>query len=182
MLRSFVMFFLLAGCVSSTTEKVNPPTANAILKEALVKAKQENKDVLIIFHASWCGWCHRMDSSINDPACKKYFDDHFVIRYLVVYESKGKENLENPGALELLTRYKGNDEGIPFWLFFDKNGKLLADSKLTAGEGGAKQSNMGCPATESEVTVFVNILRKITIISDAEAAAVFNRFRKNDRP
>lgn len=101
-----------------------PLSADAILKEAYATAAKEKKNVMILFHASWCGWCHKMDTSMNDPKVKNFFTDNYVIRHLVVYESKGKENLENPGALELLTKYKGNDQGIPYWFVFDKNGKL----------------------------------------------------------
>ena len=39
-----------------------------------------------------------MEASINDPSCKKIFDDNYVIAWLDVLEKKGKENLENPGS------------------------------------------------------------------------------------
>src|ERR1700759_516773 len=80
------------------------PTAS-VLKEAYTKAASGNKKVILIFHASWCGWCKKMEASINDPSCAKFFDDNYVIAYLDVLESKGKENLENPGSLDLLKKY-----------------------------------------------------------------------------
>ena len=80
------------------------PIANAVLKKAVVDAGNENKKVLLIFHASWCGWCHKMDSSLNDLSCKKFFDENFVITHITVLESKGKENLENPGGLEMMEK------------------------------------------------------------------------------
>ncbi|MBK7374589.1 MAG: hypothetical protein IPJ02_03205 [Chitinophagaceae bacterium] len=52
---------------------------------------------MLIFHASWCGWCHKMDTSLNDISVKRFFDDNFVITHITVLESKGKERLENPG-------------------------------------------------------------------------------------
>src|SRR6188474_3721732 len=76
-----------------------PASAEEILKEAFATAQKKDKKVLIIFHASWCSWCHKMDTSLNDVSVKKFFDENFVIRHLVVFDSKGKENLENPGAL-----------------------------------------------------------------------------------
>src|SRR5580698_7597634 len=104
-------------------------SADEIMKEAFQTANKENKKVFIIFHASWCGWCHKMDSSMNDKSCKKFFDDNFVIRHLDVDEFKeDKKVLENPGAIELRAKYHGDSCGIPFWLIFDKGGKLLTDS------------------------------------------------------
>ena len=70
----------------------------------------------------------------------------------MVYEASKNKHLENPGALELLSRYGGNDEGIPYWLIFDKEGKLLADSKIRPEGTGlnAPGTNSGCPATKKK--------------------------------
>src|SRR6266516_3751161 len=81
-----------------------PKTTDEILKEATMQAAKSNKNVFIIFHASWCGWCHKMDTAMNDNTVKSFFDDNYIIRHLTVYESKGKEHLENPGALDLLKK------------------------------------------------------------------------------
>lgn len=174
---SFVVLFNTVTAQTST-----PPSANDILKEAYITAAKENKKVMIIFHASWCVWCHRMDSSMNDPACKKFFDDHYVIRHLVVYESKGKENLENPGALDMLKQYKGADQGIPYWFIFDKDGNLLADSKIrpAGADMSAAGDNMGCPASKEEVEAFIDILRKTSSINKQQEKAIADRFRKNE--
>src|SRR6188472_3318713 len=94
-------FFLLFSLLTTVVFAQQVPSADQILKEARAQAAKENKNVMVIFHASWCGWCHKMDTSLNDASVKKFFDDNFVIRHLVVFESKGKENLENPGALEM---------------------------------------------------------------------------------
>lgn len=151
-----------------------PYSADAVLKEACQKAAQNNKNVMIIFHASWCGWCHKMDSSINDPACRDFFQKNYEIRHLTVYESEKNKNLENPGALDMLTRYHGNDQGIPFWLVFDKDGKLLGDSFVSPG------NNSGCPAKEEEVNHLIEVLKKSSSISPQDEEAIRKRFRKND--
>lgn len=159
-----------------------PLSANDILHDALQQATKENKKVFIIFHASWCGWCHKMENSINDKTCKDFFDKNFVIRYLVVDESKDKKNLENPGANELRSKYHGDNEGIPFWLIFDNDGNLVADSQKRP-EGASldtKGENIACPATENEVTYFISVLKKISPISEAEQAAIQKRFRQNE--
>ena len=156
-------------------------SAEMIMREAFVSAKTQNKKVLVMFHASWCGWCHKMDTSLKDASVKKYFDDNFVIRHLVVFESKGKENLENPGALEMITKYEGKDQGIPFWLIFDKDENFLADSRMkTTINGVEKLQNTGCPATKAEVDHFIEILRKTTLLKDDELEKIRIRFRRNE--
>jgi thioredoxin-related protein len=160
-----------------------PPSAEQVLKEAQAEAVKQNKNVFIIFHASWCGWCHKMDSSMNDRSCKRFFDDNYVIRHLVVQESKNKKNLENPGAMELLTRYNGADQGIPYWLVFDKQGKLLADSRIPSadsGTGANKWKNSGCPAAQEEVDYFISVLKKTSSLNDQDAAIIAKRFRENE--
>lgn len=158
------------------------PSANDILKEAYQQAAKENKKVFIMFHASWCGWCHKMDNSMNDPACKKFFDDSYVIRHLVVDEAKDKKGLENHGANELRTKYNGDGVGIPFWLLFDKDGKLLSDSKMRKeGEGPEKGDNIGCPASEKEVASFIEILKKTSSINNDQVEIVRKRFRENEK-
>jgi len=151
------------------------------MKEAFTIAKKQKKKVLVMFHASWCGWCHKMDTSLNDASVKKLFDVNFVIRHLVVLESKGKVNLENPGAVEMLTKYGGKDEGIPYWLIFDQDEKFLADSRMRATINGVeKLQNTGCLASKEEVEYFIEVLKKTTALSDGQLEKIRARFRKNE--
>jgi len=122
-----------------------------------------------------------MDASINDPACKAYFDKSYVIVHLTILESKDKKNLENPGAEDIFNENGGKGSGIPYFLIYDKKGKLLADSKMKYAAKGpdAAPSNMGCPAQDDEVAAFVEILKKTSKISDGEIQAVTERFKKN---
>ncbi len=176
-----IFLILLMAVALGATAQPPPPSADEVLQESFRQAARENKKVFIIFHASWCGWCHKMDTSMNDPSCKKFFDDNFVVRHLVVSESKDKRHLENPGADSLKTRYHGDGLGIPFWLVFDKEGKLLADSKLRKdGEGPEAGENTGCPATEREVDYFINVLKKSTALKEVQLDAIRKRFRENE--
>ncbi len=43
-----------------------------------------------------------MDAAMNEPEMKKFFDDNFVVRHLVVMEAETKKNLENPGAADMM--------------------------------------------------------------------------------
>jgi thiol-disulfide isomerase/thioredoxin len=151
------------------------------MTEAYTAAKAENKKVFVMFHASWCGWCHKMDAAMNEPTIKKFFDDNFVIRPLVVQEPEAKKNLENPGGVEMMKKYHGDKSGIPYWLVFDADGNLRADSKIRAeGDGPEKGNNVGCPASEKEVAYFIEVLKKTTKLQEADLALIVQRFRKNE--
>jgi thiol-disulfide isomerase/thioredoxin len=171
-----ILLFSLRG-----TSQDAPESSDKIMAEAYKLAAKEKKNVMIVFHASWCGWCKKFDASVNDPSCKAYFDKSFVIRHLDILEQPDKKNLENPGATELFNKNGGQGSGIPFFLIYDKNGVLLADSKIRAeGEGPDKPGkNMGCPASDDEVAAFIKLLKKTSKISDAEITAVTERFKKN---
>lgn len=172
---------LLFISIASAFAQKAPLSAEEIMKDAFASAKNQNKKVLVMFHASWCGWCHKMDTSLNDVSVKKFFDDNFVIRHLVVFESKGKSNLENPGALEMITKYEGKDQGIPFWLIFDKDENFLADSRMKQTVNGVeKLQNTGCPASKAEVDYFIEVLKKTTYLKEDELEKIRIRFRRNE--
>jgi len=99
---------------------------------------------------------------MNDPACKNLFDKNYVIKHLVVKESDSNKHLENPGAEDLLKKYKGDKSGIPFWLIFDNEGTFVEDSF------DSKENNLGCPATIEEVTLFIEKLRKTSSLTQSE--------------
>jgi len=175
---SFLLATLLL--VAVVVQAQPAPPAEKVLKDALQRAGREHKSVFIIFHASWCGWCHRMDSIMNNAACKKLFSDNYIVEHLTVMESKDKKNLENPGGQELLTKYNGEGQGIPFWLIFDAKGNLLGDC-LIRPEGAAlttKGENTGCPATKEEVAHFIKVLKKTADLNAAQLAVVEKSFLK----
>jgi len=146
--------------------------ASDVLENAWKQAKIENKNVMVIFHASWCGWCKRMDKNINDPSCKELFERNYIIKHLVVWEAKDKKHLENPGAAELFEKHADKYTGIPFWLVYDKNGKLLTKSFDSNGK------NIGCPASEHEVKVFLEILKKTSDLNEQELSIIKEKFQK----
>ena len=171
---------LLLGC--SLLAQTPPPSATDVLADACRLATKENKKVMIIFHASWCVWCHRMDSSMNDPVCKKLFDDRFVVRHLVVDESDNKKQLETPGGKEMMEKYNGKDVGIPYWLIFGSDGQLLTDSRIRKpGQGPEEGSICGCPATADEVAFFTGVLKKYTDLTDDQLKVIAKRFRENEK-
>lgn len=183
-IKTLFFAFIAMLLVNVAFAQSTPPAAETVLKDALKEAKAQNKKVFIMFHASWCVWCHKMDDSMNDPAVKAYFDKSFVIKHLTVMENKPElKKTENPGAEEMLKKYNSDGFGIPVWFIFDTDGKLLVDSHLRPEGVGMEvkgKNIIGCPAAKEEVDAFVKALKLTTKLKDDELAKIAARFRKND--
>jgi thioredoxin-related protein len=178
-LLSLILIFAIR--VTGLAQTAEMPSTETVMKAAYAQAAKENKKVMVIFHASWCGWCKKMEASINEPTLNKMFTDNYVIAYLDVLESKGKENLENPGSKEYMAKYQGDKAGLPFWFIADTKGKKLADSQIRpAGAALDTYGNsVGCPADESEVAFFAKVLKETSKLKDSEIAMISERFAKN---
>ncbi|NJK84007.1 MAG: DUF255 domain-containing protein [Saprospiraceae bacterium] len=173
-MRVIFFFCFLLFAVAAKAQK-STPTAQEVLKEAYMQAEKENKKVFVIFHASWCGWCKRMDAAMQDESCKDFFQENFVITHLTVQESPDNKKLENKGGDIYVEQWGGKELGLPFWAILDVNGALLANSL------DAKGDNIGCPAQVHEVEAFISILQKTTSIDTTTAAAITKRFKQNAR-
>ncbi|ANF51619.1 thioredoxin [Chryseobacterium glaciei] len=146
--------------------------AEVVLNKALTEAKAQNKNVLLVFHASWCKWCKMMEKNMNLPETKPLFDKNFVTAYLDVQERGEKKSLENPGGQEIMNKYKGENAGLPFWLVLDPKGKVLADSFDEKGD------NLGSPATPEEVNSFIAKLEKSSKLNKEELQTIQSVFVK----
>ncbi|MDD2425466.1 MAG: thioredoxin family protein [Bacteroidales bacterium] len=153
-------------------------SANEVIKEAVAQAKNDNKNVFIIFHASWCTWCHKMDTAMNNPACKEFFTDNYVIRHLVVREQN--KELENPGATELLAKYQGDKGGIPFFVVLDQKGALIADSQIRPEGAGiySPGRNMGFPGGPQALPHFEKLLKNTSSLTEEEINIIKEVFQK----
>lgn len=152
-------------------------TADDLLKEACSRAGKENKKVMVIFTASWCGWCHRMKKNMEEADVKPFFNQQFETLLITVLESPDKKSLETPGGAAFFTKYGGDGKGIPFWLVFDKNGNLLADSMKPDGSPEGK-ANTGCPYEKDEVAYFIEVLKKTTTLNEDQLRIISQRFIK----
>lgn len=146
---------LLFGFLIAISGIANAQTATEILMKAQNQAKLENKNVFLIFHASWCGWCKKMEKNMDDPAVKSYFDANYVKTFITVQERAEKKNLETPGGDVVNEKLGGKNQGLPFWVILDPTGKVLEDSRVN-GE------NIGGPASEDEVNHLITKLEKTT--------------------
>ena len=53
--------------------------APAQVAQALANAKSDNKQVMIVFGANWCGDCKMLDGEFKKPALKALLDKNYVI-------------------------------------------------------------------------------------------------------
>ncbi len=169
---------LFSACIFG---QIKAPTAELIMKKAMAEAAQNDKNVFVIFHASWCGWCHKMDNAMNDGKLKSFFNENYVVVHLTVDESKDKKDLENPGADEIRKKYHGDHQGLPYWFILDSKGNFLADARSKDGRIGANEKpvNVGCPASIEEVNYFVKVMKETSSLSNQQLELIEERFLKN---
>lgn len=136
--------------------------STASSKELIGKAQQDarkgGKNVLVIFHASWCGWCHRFDKFLDTTEEGKIVKSGLEVVHITVLEDAKHKADENAGGLELMEQLGGKDAGLPFMAILDaKSGKMITNSMFTM-PGKDKASNTGYPAAPEEVAHFNKML------------------------
>ncbi len=124
-MKNIYILILLAisGVLHAQSEKVEiyNPKADAAkdLNEAITKAKNENKHVLVQVGGNWCPWCIKLHKFIGD---NYKLDSIISADYEFVRINYSKEN-KNPETLERLEfpqRF-----GFPVIVVLDGNGKRL---------------------------------------------------------
>ena len=155
LLLSSILLTLLT-VVITCGQSQKPELAEGILKAALQKAESSNRTVFLIFHASWCGWCKKLDAALEDRTIKELMEEHYVIARLDVLESGNNiQTLENPGGKKIMTELGGEKSGLPFYAFMDAKGKKIADSNVMP-----KNQNIGYPNSTEEIMEFGKLLEK----------------------
>lgn len=174
--KLFILSFLIGIFFTTISAQQSPENAQTILDNSIKIAAESNKTVFVVFHASWCVWCRRLDKAINSDELKKIFEDHFVVTHLDVLESPDKkETLENPGGEEIMNKFNGKDAGLPFYVFINSEGRKVADSKVMP-----QNQNIGYPGAKEEIEAFVGLLKKSNpAITNEELAQVSDYFTKN---
>lgn len=177
----FISLLLFFSITSATLYAQKSLPSGKIMAEAYQKAAKEKKNVIVVFKASWCGWCKKMIAAINDESCRELFNKYYVITELTVDERGENKNLENVGADIIRKKYKGEKAGLPFWLIMDKDGKKLEDSYMRKENQSADEpgESIGCPASDEEVAAFCIKLKNTSKLNDQEIAVIAERFKKN---
>lgn len=160
--KYLVVILFLAFCNSTFAQE----KAETVIENAQKQAKKENKNVMVFFHASWCGWCKLMEKKMNLPETKALFDANYVLAPIDVLERGEKEKIENPNGEEWMAKYGGKMAGLPYFVMIDKNGKVLENSL------NQNKENLGCPSTPEEVDSFIAKLKKTSKLNTEELATI----------
>ena len=140
-----------------------PSPAQPLLDAGLKRAKKEKKAVLVMFHATWCGWCHKLEAVMAKPDFKKQFEKSYVIVNLDVQEHGEKvAQFENPGGLELMKTLGGEKSGLPFYAFLDAKGEKIGTSNAMPNpkHPEIKDQNIGYPGAPEEISAFMELIKK----------------------
>jgi len=148
-------------------------SAEKLIADAGAKAKAGGKNVMVIFHASWCGWCKKLDEFMAIPQYKSIFEDNYVVVHMTVMESPQKKADETAGGMEFLTKMGGDKAGLPYFVVVDPAGKKLGDSLMKPGD---QASNTGHPVKKEEVDHFMSVLKKTAKKMSANQAATIDKF------
>jgi riboflavin biosynthesis pyrimidine reductase len=81
--------------------------------------------------------------------------------------------------VELRKKYHGQEQGLPYWVILDRNGNLLADSRLKSGNSAVAGTNVGCPSGNEEVNYFTDVIKKTSTLDEKQLVLIRDRFLKN---
>jgi thioredoxin-related protein len=94
-------FLLLIGSSGVVAQKL--PDADKILSQAEAQAREQQKNVLLVFGASWCRYCKQFESFLAAPQTQTIIAKHFVVARLGVHEELGRNpKLNNPRSNPLI--------------------------------------------------------------------------------
>lgn len=148
------MLVLSLGLGRAVVQAAEPESAKTILDTAVRQASSTHKNIFVIFHASWCIWCRRLDSVLTNVNVSPLIDKYYVVVHLDVLERGEKKAIENPGADKYLQTLGGEKSGLPFYAFLDQRGKKMADSNVMK----ANTQNIGFPGSSDERAAFKKLL------------------------
>lgn len=91
--------------------------------KALQKAKNQNKEVMMIYSAVWCPECNYMKEVVfKNKDVSDYIQKHFIVLTLDIQKDKLPDGFDYPG--------------IPTFFFIDENGK--EKNKIVGGNKADK--------------------------------------------
>jgi thioredoxin-related protein len=121
-----------------------PKDAETLLRDALTRASSDDKKVFLRFGAPWCGWCHKLDDFLARPEISAILDRDFVMLKIDIDRMKSGK--------DVLSRYRPQESGIPWFVILDAKGEKLAKSETSDG------SNIGYPVELKEIETFMAMI------------------------
>jgi thioredoxin-related protein len=175
---SLLVLSILLITRSTLGQTVKPDSAQIILKTAVTEAQSSQRNVLLIFHATWCGWCKRLEAALHEPEIKTLIDRNYVVVMLDVLERGNKvQTHENPGGQNLLSDFGGHNAGLPFIVFLNGRGKMIANTNVMPNK-----QNIGYPGTKEEIAAFVKVLKKTAPHITRKQCGVIQRYLELHAP
>jgi thiol-disulfide isomerase/thioredoxin len=109
-------------------EPIYDPNADAAaqISDAIVKAKRDNKHILVVYGGNWCGWCYKLHDCFNQN-----FEIRKLLSYeyeLVMVDIRTNENLPK--------RFNAKPDGYPYLTVLDTEGKVLINQSTGPLEEG----------------------------------------------
>lgn len=115
------MIFLSNNSLAQEKFNIYNPDADAKkeIQNAITKAQELNKHILIQVGGNWCGWCKLFHELItSDKEISNYLNENYEIIHLNY--SKENSNLDILETLDFPQRF-----GFPVFVILDKNGKRI---------------------------------------------------------
>lgn len=154
----------LAGATAA-----RPSSTEEVLATAAKAARAGKRNILVLFHASWCRWCRKLEAILAAPGVAEIVAKHYERAELTVYERGEKQAAENEGAEQLLEALAGENAGLPFAAVLDRKSRKPIATSNASGPG----TNVGFPSKADEIDHFVGMLRKgAPRMTEAEAETI----------
>ena len=163
MIKGFILSFAVFISVTLSAQQI--PSAQELLNNALLTAKDENKNVFVIFTATWCSPCAFLHYIISDDYNTKYFQDNYVFIELHGDEVGSKKNQNNQGTRDILRTYNGDSTGIPYAMILNTKGKKLGDY-------------FGAPENVSEIQGFLKFIKRTSHLKDFDLHQMADRIKQ----
>lgn len=133
-----VLFLLLSQALLSQERIVEA------YPEIFDRAAKERKNVFFIFSSDYCGWCRVFDKYHDLPEVKEILKKDYLFEMINISESEsGKELWEHYNYL-----------GVPAWMIFSSNKKLVSNGKTENGE------QIGYPLEPAGVDAYIDAIRR----------------------
>ena len=172
MSRCFLI--LLSAALVSVAPAQKPATydeaanAHELIDTALTKARRDDKRVMVVFGANWCGWCHKLADAFKRRELRRPLrDDYEVVKVDI---GKWDKNLD------LVKKYEADikQHGVPFITVLDSKGEVVKNQPTTPLEEGKEHST-------EKLLAFLKANKPTPLDATAVLASAISAAKKSDR-